>query len=109
MFPLINCLNGSINPSIGIILNGKYNNFSQSSSEIKGFGVGEEWERGREGLLIDESELNFSGNMDDKFYGSLTAAIVREDGADKIELEEAYLLTMPDSNCLLYTSDAADE
>ena len=86
------------NPSIGIILNGKYNNFSQSSSEIKGFGVGEEGERGREGLLIDESELNFSGNMDDKFYGSLTAAIVREDGADKVELEEAYLLTTPDAN-----------
>ena len=86
------------NPSIGLVLNGKYNNFSTASSEIKGFGVGEEGERGREGLLIDESELNFSGYMDDKFYGSLTAAIVREDGADKVELEEAYLLTTPDAN-----------
>ncbi len=33
--------------------------------------------------------------MDDKFYGSLTTAIVREDGSDKVELEEAYLQTLP--------------
>ena len=36
------------NPSIGLVLNGKYNNFSTATSEIKGFGVGEEGERGRE-------------------------------------------------------------
>jgi hypothetical protein len=60
-----------------------------------GFGVGEEGERGRKGLGIDESELNFSGNVDDKFFGSTTVAIVREEGEDKVELEEAYLLTLP--------------
>ncbi len=83
------------NPSIGVILNGKYSNFSAGSSEIAGFGVGEEGERSREGLTIDESELNFSASVDDKFYGSTTAAIVREDGEDKVELEEAYVQTMP--------------
>jgi hypothetical protein len=83
------------NPSIGVRLNGKFANYSESSSEIKGFGVGEEGERGREGLQIDESELNFSASVDDKFKGSLTAAIVREGGEDKIELEEAYVQTLP--------------
>ena len=88
-------LGNDFNPSIGVILNGKYSNFSAESSEVAGFGVGEEGERGREGLAIDESELNFSANVDDKFYGSLTVAIVREDGEDKTELEEAYIQTMP--------------
>jgi hypothetical protein len=85
----------SFNPSIGVILNGKLSSFSSATSEIAGFGVGEEGERGREGLAIDESELNFSANVDDKFYGSTTVAIVREDGEDKVELEEAYIQTLP--------------
>ncbi len=85
----------SFNPSIGVVLNGKASSFSRGTSEIAGFGVGEEGERGKEGLAIDESELNFSANVDDKFYGSLTAAIVREGGEDKIELEEAYIQTLP--------------
>lgn len=85
----------SFNPSIGILLNGKYTSYSEGSSDLKGFAVGEEGARGREGLGLDESELNFASNVDDKFYGSLTAAIVREDGEDKIELEEAYLQTLP--------------
>ena len=79
----------SFNPSIGVILNGKASSFSRSTSGFSGFGVGEEGERGREGLAIDESELNFSSNIDDKFHGSTTVAIVREGGADKVELEEA--------------------
>ena len=86
------------NPSIGLVLNGKYANFSKDTSEFAGFAVGEEGERGRKGFAIDESELNFSSNIDDKFFGSLTAAIVREDGADKIELEEAYIQTIAGAN-----------
>ncbi len=85
------------NPSIGVILNGKYRSFSEDEGEIAGFAVGEEGERGPEGLALDESELNFSANADDKFYGSLTAAIVREEGEDIVELEEAFLQTLPGS------------
>jgi hypothetical protein len=85
----------AFNPAIGVILNGKYTNYSADDSEIAGFAVGEEGERGREGLGIDESELNFSANADDKFYGHVTTAIVREDGEDKVELEEAYVQTLP--------------
>jgi len=88
----------SFNPSIGLILNGRISGFSRKSAgDIAGFAIGEEGERGSEGLSIDESELNFSTNIDDKFYGSLTAAIVREEGEDKIELEEAYVQTLPNA------------
>ncbi|MGE0651148.1 MAG: hypothetical protein AB7P12_05295 [Alphaproteobacteria bacterium] len=85
----------SFNPSIGVILNGKLSTFSAESSEFAGFAAGEEGERGRKGLGIDESELNFSASVDDKFAGSLTAAIVREEGEDKVELEEAFVQTLP--------------
>jgi hypothetical protein len=85
----------SFNPSIGVILNGRYSSFSGENSEIAGFAIGEEGKRGKEGFGIDESELNFSSNVDDKFYGSITAAIVREGGEDKIEMEEAYIQTLP--------------
>ncbi|MBK19251.1 MAG: hypothetical protein CMM52_10505 [Rhodospirillaceae bacterium] len=87
----------SFNPSLGIVLNGRASTYSENSSEIAGFGIGEEGERGREGLAIDESEINFSANVDDKFYASSTVAIVREEGEDKVELEEAYLQTLPDA------------
>ncbi len=90
-----NIYGNKLNPSIGIILNGKYSNFSKNESEFAGFGVGEEGERGKEGFSIGESELNFSSNIDDKFFGSLTAAIVNEDGSDKVELEEAFIQTTP--------------
>jgi hypothetical protein len=90
-----NIYDNRFNPSIGLILNGRYGSFSKDSNEIAGFAVGEEGERGKEGFAIDESELNFSSNIDDKFYGSVTAAIVREEGEAKIELEEAYIQTLP--------------
>ncbi len=88
----------SFNPSIGLVLNGKASSFTRKTAgDMAGFAIGEEGERGNEGLSIDESELNFSTNIDDKFYGSLTAAIVREEGEDKVELEEAYVQTLPNA------------
>ena len=89
-------LSNEFNPSIGLVLNGKYNTFSKRTSEMPGFGIGHEGERGSENFSLGESELNFSSNIDDKFFGSLTASIVREDGEDKIELEEAFVSTRPE-------------
>lgn len=86
----------SFNPAISVILNGKYSHFSNNTSEIAGFGIGEEGERGKSGFAVDESELNFSANVDDKFRASLTASIVNEDGSDQIGLEEAYFQTLSD-------------
>lgn len=82
------------NPSIGLILNGQASSFSSDSSEIAGFAVGEEAERGAEGFAIDHTELNFSANVDDKFYGSVTTAIAEHEGATEVELEEAYVQTL---------------
>lgn len=90
-----NIRDNSFNPSVGLIFNGRYSGFSNDNSAFAGFAVGEEGERGKQGFGIDESEFNFSSNVDDKFYGSVTAAIVREGGEDKIELEEAYVQTLP--------------
>ncbi len=80
------------NFNIEAVLNGKYTSFSRSGEVApKGFSTAHEGERGREGLQIGESELIINSDIGNKFSGSLTAAIVREDGADKIELEEAYV------------------
>lgn len=85
----------SFNPSIGVILNGQYNAFSSDEGEIAGFAVGHEGERPREGFSVDHTELNFSANVDDKFFGSTTAAIAQHEGETELELEEAYIQTLP--------------
>ncbi len=85
----------SFNPSIGVILNGQYRNYSSDEGDVAGFGVGEEGERGREGFAVDHTELNFSANVDDKFFGSTTAAIAEHEGSTEVELEEAFIQTLP--------------
>jgi len=90
-------LDNSFNPAISVILDGKYRRFSEDNGEIAGFSIEEEGERGREGFSVEETELNFSANVDNRFYGAITAAIVREEGEDIVELEEAYLQTLPGS------------
>lgn len=83
----------SFNPGIGVILNGKYQNFSEKEGEFAGFAIGEEGERGEEGLGIDETELNFSANVDDKFRGSATIALHEHGGETEVEIEEAFVAT----------------
>jgi hypothetical protein len=83
------------NPSIGVILNGQYRSFSEDESEIAGFTFGHEGERGSEGFSVEHTELNFSANADDKFFGSVTAAIAEHEGETEVELEEAYVQTLP--------------
>jgi hypothetical protein len=83
----------SFNPAVSVILNGKYNNFSEDEGEIAGFAIGEEGERGTEGFGLDETELSFSANVDDKFSGAATIALHEDEGATEVELEEAYIAT----------------
>ena len=85
----------SFNPSIGLILNGQYSQFSSDEGEIAGFAVGHEGERPGEGFAVDHTELNFTANVDDKFFGSTTAAIALHEGETEVELEEAYLQALP--------------
>jgi hypothetical protein len=84
----------SFNPAIGVILQGQYQSFSSRNSNFGGFAVGEEAGRGTEGLGINESELNFAANVDDKFRGSSTFALVEEDGETVVEIEETYIETI---------------
>lgn len=88
-------VDNSFNPAISAILNGQYSSFSSDNTGFGGFAVGEEGGRAKRGFAVSESELNFSSNIDDKFFGSLTAAIVNEDGEAGIELEEAFFQTTP--------------
>lgn len=83
----------SFNPEIGVILQGRYQSFSEGQSELAGFAIGEEAERGKEGLGIDETELNFSASVDDKFRGAATVALHEHDGETEVEIEEAYIST----------------
>lgn len=85
----------SFNPSVGVILNGQYRRHSSDEGDIAGFAVGHEGERPGEGFAVDHTELNFSANVDDKFYGSTTAAIAQHEGEIEIELEEAFVQTLP--------------
>jgi hypothetical protein len=84
---------GNFNPAISLILDGKLSNFSQdpASYVLPGFALGEETGPGNEGIGLGESELVLSANVDDKFYGSFTAALTPE---NEVEVEEAFLETL---------------
>ncbi len=77
------------NPAISLILNGSYSQFDNDPElyRLPGFALAEETGPGEEGFSLAESELTLSGNIDDRFYGSLTAAITPN---NELELEEAY-------------------
>jgi len=81
------------NPAISVILNGTYSQFSNNPEDyaIPGFALAEETGPGEEGFGLGESELTMSGNIDDLFYASFTAALTAE---DSVEVEEAYIETV---------------
>lgn len=83
------------NPAISLILNGQYRSYSQDAGTIAGFAVGHEGERRREGLSVEHTEMNLAANVDDKFRGAATVAIAEHDGATEVELEEAFVQTLP--------------
>ena len=87
--------NRNLNPSIGAILGGRFAAFSSDEGEIPGFVLGHEGERGAEGISLGETELNFSTSVDHKFYGHITTALADHGDGVEIELEEAYVETLP--------------
>jgi hypothetical protein len=82
----------AFNPAIGVILDGKYGVFTKSPSSyrIRGFALGDTATPGDRGFAINESELNFSANIDPVLYGNLTLSVSRE---DTISVEEGFLQT----------------
>jgi hypothetical protein len=88
--------NKSFNPDISLILDGRYAHFQNNPEdyELPGFELGGEAGLGEDGFSLGHSELALSGNIDDKFYGFLTAALHSHDGETHLELEEAYIETL---------------
>ena len=95
VYPSRAIYNRNLNPSIGAILGGRFAAFSSDEGEIPGFVLGHEGERGAEGISLGETELNFSTSVDDKFYGHITTALADHGDGVEIELEEAYVETLP--------------
>lgn len=85
----------AFNPAISLILDGKLSSFSNDPEDyaIPGFQLGGEAGPGEEGFSVQHSELLISANVDDMFFGQLTAAIATHEGATEIELEEAFIET----------------
>lgn len=86
----------SFNPDISVILQGRAAAFGgdEGHRDIPGFLLGEETGVGPEGLSLGESEIDFSANIDDRFYGFANFALNDEDGETEIELEEAFFQTL---------------
>lgn len=86
----------AFNPAISMILVGQGKSFSENPDdfEISGFALGGESGPGKEGLGLDESELDLSANVDDLFYGSVTIAFESEADGTEIEMEEVYIQTL---------------
>ena len=84
------------NPAISLILDGHYASYSldPATYELPGFLLDAEAGLPSEGLSLDETELAISANVDDKYYGFLTAALEQTDGETSVELEEAYVETL---------------
>ncbi|MFA7386908.1 MAG: hypothetical protein WCZ87_04520 [Thiohalobacteraceae bacterium] len=83
------------NPAISLVLDGKLTQFTEDPEDyaIPGFQLGGEAGPGEEGLSVQHSELIISANVDDLFFGQLTAAIASHEDSTEIELEEAYIET----------------
>ena len=93
---MTNSGNNTSNPAIGVIFQGQAWSYSDDPDDyqIPGFPLGGEAGPLPEGLALGETEINISGNVDDKFTAWLTVPIAIEDGEVVVELEEAWVETM---------------
>ncbi len=88
-------MTNALNPDVSLVLIGTYAAHSSDPNRYAapGFALPEEAGPGVRGLSLGESELTLSANVDDKFYGAMTAALSVEDGETALDLEEAYVQT----------------
>ena len=82
------------NPAISLILDARYTDIDSSELELPGFQLGGEAGLPSQGFSTGHNELSISSNIDDKYYGSVNLAIVEEEGATELELEEAFIETL---------------
>ncbi|MCU7829297.1 MAG: TonB-dependent receptor [Candidatus Thiodiazotropha sp. (ex Myrtea sp. 'scaly one' KF741663)] len=89
------------NPAISLILDGRFSAYeNETDYELPGFMLGGEAGRGEEGFHLGHNELAISANVDDMFYGKMTAVIADHEGETEVELEEAYIETLALGNGL---------
>jgi hypothetical protein len=83
----------SFNPAIAVVLSGQAAHFSNDpdSYMLPGFVLGDEAGPGDQGLSLSESEITISSNVDNLFYGQMTASIAPD---DSIAVEEAFIQTL---------------
>ena len=86
----------SFNPAISVILEGVYASYKNNPDDysLSGYTLGGEAGLTPEGFSLGHSELIFSNNIDDKFYGQFTLAIADHGDETAVELEEAYFETL---------------
>lgn len=91
------------NPAISVILDGIYARYSNHPEDynLPGYTLGGEAELVQEGFSLGHSEITLSNNIDDKFFGQFTVAIVEHEGAVEVELEEAFFETLALGNSFL--------
>jgi hypothetical protein len=79
--PSSGAASSAFNPAIGVVFQGQLQGYDGAARP------------GEEGLLLGETELVMSGNVDDKFAAKLTASLAFEDGESALEIEEAWVET----------------
>ncbi|MBM3507291.1 MAG: hypothetical protein FJX64_06135 [Alphaproteobacteria bacterium] len=89
---------GGFNPGIGLVLDGRagYSRLDPETYAIAGTPLGGEAAEGPgiRGLALGEVELNVFANVDNKFFGNATIAVIEEGGEAEVELEEAFVQTL---------------
>jgi hypothetical protein len=88
--------NNQFNPAISVIIDGVYASYKNDPEDynLPGFALGGEAELAPEGFSLGHSEIVFSNNIDDKFYGQFTLAIAEHENELEVELEEAFFETL---------------
>jgi len=88
--------NNLFNPAISVIIDGVYASYKNDPADyhIPGFALGGEAGLAPEGFSLGHSEIVFSNNIDDKFYGQFTLAIAEHENEIEVELEEAFFETL---------------
>ncbi|MGD8590426.1 MAG: hypothetical protein PVG22_16510, partial [Chromatiales bacterium] len=84
------------NPAISLVLQGTATGYQNNPEDwhLPGFQLSDETGGRPEGLSLDESEITFSANVDDWFYGQATIALGQADNETEVEVEEAFVDTL---------------
>jgi len=86
----------AFNPAISLVMQGKASTFGNNPQDwhMPGFQLGGESGLPRRGLSLGETELTFSANASDWFYGQATLSVSDDGEQTDVGFEEAYIDTL---------------